>query len=75
MMPIFVHSASASSIEWVVRITVLCLRRVEMFEIRVHMKRLACGSTPVEGSSSKTIGGLPMRAMAHWSLRLLPPES
>ena len=55
--------------------TVLCLRKVEILEMRVHMKRLACGSTPVEGSSSNTIGGLPMRAMAHWSLRLLPPES
>ena len=64
-MPILVQRASASSIEWVVKTTVLYLRKVEILEIMVHMKRLACGSTPVLGSSSKTIGGLPINAIAH----------
>ena len=65
MMPILVQRASASSIECVVSTTVDCLRKVEMFEIIVHMNRLAWGSTPVEGSSKRTIGGLPIKAMAH----------
>ena len=65
MMPILVHKASASSIEWVVNTTVDCFRRVDMFEIIVHMNLFAYGSTPVLGSSSSTIGGLPMRAIAH----------
>jgi len=41
MIPILVQSASASSIEWVVKITVLFLRKAEMFEIIVHMNLLA----------------------------------
>jgi len=65
MMPIFVQSASASSIECVVRTTMLFLRSVEMFEITVHIYRFACGSTPVLGSSKNTIGGFPIRAIAH----------
>jgi len=75
IIPILVQRASASSIEWVVKITVLCLRKVDMFEIIVHMNRLAWGSTPVEGSSSSTIGGLPINAIAHCSFRLLPPDN
>ena len=39
----------------------------------VHRFRLATGSTPLVGSSRKTIGGSPIRAMAVLSLRLLPP--
>jgi hypothetical protein len=39
----------------------------------VHRFRLATGSTPLVGSSRKTIGGFPIRAMAVLSLRLLPP--
>jgi hypothetical protein len=46
-----------------------------MFEIIVHIKRFAYGSTPVDGSSSNTIGGFPINAIAHYSLRLFPPES
>lgn len=75
MIPIFVQSASASSIECVVRITVLYFLSVDMFEMIVHIKRLACGSTPVEGSSSKTIGGLPIKAIAHYNFRLFPPDN
>ena len=75
MIPIFVQSASASSIECVVRITVLYFLSVDMFEMIVHIKRLACGSTPVEGSSSKRIGGFPINAMAHYNFRLFPPDN
>jgi len=38
-----------------------------------HMNRLASGSIPVEGSSRKTMGGLPIMAMATESFLLLPP--
>lgn len=41
MMPILVQRASASSIECVVRITVDFFLKVLMFEMIVHMKRLA----------------------------------
>ncbi len=44
-----------------------CLR------MRSHRKRLAPGSMPVEGSSMSTTAGLPTRATATLSLRLLPP--
>ena len=44
-----------------------------MFEITVHINRFAWGSTPVEGSSSRMIGGLPIRAIAHCSFLLFPP--
>ena len=39
-----------------------------------HRKRLAPGSMPVEGSSSRTTAGSPTRATATLSFRLLPPE-
>jgi hypothetical protein len=39
----------------------------------VHRFRLATGSTPLVGSSRKTIRGFPIRAMAVLNLRLLPP--
>jgi hypothetical protein len=74
-MPILVHKASASSIECVVKTTVLYFLRVDIFEMIVHMYLLAYGSTPVLGSSSSTIGGFPIKAMAHDSFLLLPPES
>ena len=75
MMPIFVQRASASSMECVVRTTVDYFLNVEMLEMIVHMNLLACGSTPVLGSSSNTIGGFPISAMAHYNLRLFPPDS
>ena len=37
------------------------------------MNLLASGSMPAEGSSRRIMGGLPRRAMATDSLRLLPP--
>jgi|TARA_B110000285_G_C14895559_1_gene500674 hypothetical protein len=39
-----------------------------------HMKRLASGSIPAEGSSSKMMGGFPTIAIATDNLRLLPPD-
>lgn len=74
IIPIFVLSASASSIEWVVRITAHYSRFLLNLDITVHMNLLASGSIPAEGSSKIMIGGLPMIAIATWSLRLLPPE-
>jgi hypothetical protein len=38
------------------------------------MNRLAKGSTPVDGSSKNTIGGLPNIAIATYSFLLFPPE-
>ena len=74
MMPIFVERASASSMECVVNTTQDYFLFVLILLISVHMNRFAWGSTPVLGSSKRIIGGLPMRAMQHWSLRLFPPD-
>ena len=74
MIPIFVERASASSIEWVVKITALVLL-LEMSATTSHMKRLAVGSIPAEGSSSKMIGGLPTMAIATDSFLLFPPDN
>ena len=46
MMPIRVHSASHSSMLWVVRITEHFSRLVTMSEMISHMKRRATGSMP-----------------------------
>ena len=74
-MPIFEANASASSIECVVKTTEDCFRNVDIREITVHINRRAPGSIPVDGSSRNIIGGLPIRANATESLRLLPPLS
>lgn len=71
MIPILVDRASASSIECVDKITALFL--LAAFLITDHMNLRACGSIPAEGSSSKTILGLPIRDMAVESFRLFPP--
>jgi len=73
-MPILLQRASASSIECVVRMTELCFFSLEILDTMFHMKRLACGSTPVEGSSKKIIGGLPIIAKETLSFLLLPPD-
>jgi len=73
IIPIFVDKASASSIEWVVRMTADFLSRYEIFSTTCHMKRLASGSMPADGSSRSTIGGLPMRARPTESFLLFPP--
>ena len=74
MIPTFVDKASASSIECVVRMTEHYFLVSEMPATTYHMNRLASGSIPADGSSSRMIGGFPMRAMATWSLRLFPPD-
>mmetsp|Transcript_150505 Transcript_150505/g.262218 ORF Transcript_150505/g.262218 Transcript_150505/m.262218 type:complete len:90 (+) Transcript_150505:626-895(+) len=63
--------ASHSSIECVVRITDLpCI----VVDISFHINRRDSGSTPVVGSSRKTILGLPTSAMPSESFRRVPPE-
>ena len=53
-----------------VRITVLCVEAsVVILWITSHMYRRDFGSIPVDGSSRKITGGLPMVAMATLSLR------
>ena len=66
------QSRSASSIKWVVRISVLpravsCLRRSQI-------RWRACGSRPVVGSSRKTMSGSLTSARASVSRRFMPPE-
>lgn len=73
-MAIFVDKASASSIEWVVKMIELYFLFVDNLEITFHIYLLALGSIPVEGSSKKHMGGLPSIAMATESFRLFPPE-
>lgn len=75
MMPSLEDKAYASSIEWVVSITVASLRSVATLAITFHMNLLALGSMPVDGSSRKTMRGLPIMAMATDNFLLLPPES
>lgn len=74
IMPNREERASASYIEWVVRMTVAFFFSVATLEITFHMNLLALGSIPVEGSSRKMMRGLPIMAMATESFRLFPPE-
>ena len=73
IIPILLQSVSASSMEWVVKITELCFLLTEILWITDHINLLASGSTPVEGSSNNTIWGFPIRAVATESFLLLPP--
>lgn len=75
IMPNREDNASAYSIEWVVSTTVASLFCVATLAMTFHMKRLALGSIPVEGSSKNTILGLPIIAIATDSFRLLPPDN
>jgi len=75
MIPNLVESASASSIECVVKTTALCFLWDEILDMMFHMNLFAFGSIPVDGSSRNTIGGLPIIAIATQSFHLLPPES
>lgn len=75
MMEHLVESASASSIECVVKIIEASLLFVAIADITFHMNRLASGSIPVEGSSSKITGGFPIMAIPTESLRLFPPDN
>lgn len=74
IIPNRVDNASASSIEWVVKIIVDCFFSVATLEIIFHMNLLAFGSMPVEGSSKNTIEGLPIIAIATESFLLFPPD-
>jgi hypothetical protein len=49
IMANLVERASAYSMEWVVRITVLFFFSVATLDITFHMNLLALGSIPVEG--------------------------
>ena len=59
MIPILVHSASASLIEYVVKMIEHYFLMVATFEMMSHMNFLATGSIPVEGSSKNMTLGLP----------------
>ena len=74
-MPILWQSVSASSIECVVIITLLFFPILEDLWIIDHINLLASGSIPVDGSSNKTIWGLPKSEIATDNLRLLPPDN
>lgn len=72
-IPILFESASASAIVWVVRTTDAYFFSYETLEIISHILCLASGSIPVEGSSSKRIGGFPIIAYATINFLLFPP--
>lgn len=74
MMPNLEDKASASSIEWVVRMTVAFFFSVATLEMTLHMNLLAFGSMPVEGSSRKIIRGFPIIAIATDNFLLFPPD-
>ena len=74
MIPSLVDRASASSIEWVVKIMVDFFFSVAILDMTLHMNLLALGSIPVEGSSRKIIPGFPIIAIATESFLLFPPE-
>ena len=63
-MPILDDKASASSIECVVRITEHFFLFADRPATTDHMKRRASGSIPEDGSSSSTIEGDPIIAIA-----------
>mmetsp|Transcript_5835 Transcript_5835/g.9064 ORF Transcript_5835/g.9064 Transcript_5835/m.9064 type:complete len:280 (+) Transcript_5835:997-1836(+) len=77
MIPTFVQSASHSSMEWDVRITVPFLPPLSPEVIRErtsHRNLRFSGSTPLVGSSQNTSGGAPTIAIATLNLRLFPPD-
>ena len=74
-MPILLHNVSASSIEWVVIITLLFLPFLEVLCIIDHINLRASGSIPVEGSSNNTICGLHNNEIATDNFLLLPPDN
>lgn len=74
-MATLVDSASASSIECVVKTIELYFLYVAIRDITFHINLLASGSIPVEGSSKNTIGGLPIIAIATLNFLLFPPDN
>jgi len=75
MIPNLDDKASASSIEWVVKIIDDYFLLVETLDMISHINLRAPGSIPVEGSSKKIIGGFPSIAIATDNFLLFPPES
>jgi len=75
IIPILVQRASASSIEWVVKMTQVFFCSLVMLLTTLHMNLLAPGSIPAEGSSSNMICGFPKIAMETCNFLLFPPES
>mmetsp|Transcript_15760 Transcript_15760/g.36140 ORF Transcript_15760/g.36140 Transcript_15760/m.36140 type:complete len:209 (+) Transcript_15760:529-1155(+) len=78
MIPIRGHKASHSSMEWVVRMTLVrssggTLPPDTRSLTSCQISRRATGSTPVEHSSRKTIWGWPIMAQANDRRRFIPP--
>ena len=73
-MPKRVDKASASYIEWVVKMMVDCFFYEAILEMIFHINLLALGSIPVDGSSKNMILGFPIIAIATDSFLLLPPD-
>jgi len=73
MMPTLEHSTSTSSMLWVVSTTATPEASVAD-RMAPHIARRAPGSMPLLGSSRSTAWGMPAKAIARLSLRLLPPE-
>ncbi len=69
IIAILEDKASASSIEWVVRITELYFLSVVILWIIYHINLLAYGSIPVDGSSRNTIGGFPIKNGVKFSIK------
>lgn len=71
-IPILWQSTSASSIEWVV----MMIAHRPLTSARMSQSYLLfSGSSPVEGSSRKTIFGSPTNEIATLSLLFMPPDS
>ena len=70
MMASLSHSASHSSMEWLVRM--MEVPDFLMLLIVSQIFLLAAGSTPVVGSSNNITLGLPIKARATFSFLLLP---
>mmetsp|Transcript_3769 Transcript_3769/g.5575 ORF Transcript_3769/g.5575 Transcript_3769/m.5575 type:complete len:123 (-) Transcript_3769:2197-2565(-) len=71
MIPMRSDKISASSNEWVVRMT---HRSFFTSKMRFHRDRLVAGSSPVVGSSSKITSGFPHKAIAMDKRRFIPPD-
>lgn len=77
MMPIRLHSASHSSMLWVVS-TTLMFFLITALVIKFHIALLVSGSIPLLGSSRKTTAGSPTcqtKPPPFWSFNTLLPET
>mmetsp|Transcript_14671 Transcript_14671/g.46046 ORF Transcript_14671/g.46046 Transcript_14671/m.46046 type:complete len:107 (-) Transcript_14671:2052-2372(-) len=72
MIPIRSERASASSMEWVVRM----MQRPRLMSSRAFQRdRCVLTSSPDEGSSKKMTAGSPVKAHATDTRRRIPPDS